>query len=171
MTERVFRKSSPKGPELANPLSKADEAVKAYERELETLENMKSVFKKSYPEAYQSLQDIFMQEDRVQERIKEAHVFVQEAKETVGDFKCVRKWKSAGYDPAEFVTLLSRFDKAGELVDDMVKTGVVEKIVLSDRASEFFSMHPAYSSHFESAWRDKKEATPAVSIPKVGVGF
>jgi hypothetical protein len=168
MTAKVFKR---KESSEESPLYRASEAVERYQEAKQLLDSMQESFKRSYPEAYRAFLNILAQMDEVQERIKEAHSLVQESKESVGEFKCVRKWKSAGYDPVEFVNLLAEYKKAGKVVEEMVKAGAVEKIVLSDRAQEYFSTNPEASSHFQNAWKDRAESTAAVTCPKIVAGF
>jgi hypothetical protein len=170
MSPKVFAKKAAVQ-EAPTPEELAEHAVVKYHTALELLENMQQAFKASYPDAYASYQNILSQLDVVQERLKEAHILVQAAKETTGEFKCTRKWKSEGYDPETFVTLLGRFDKAGQVMNEMVKLGIVQKVTLSNRAAEFFANHPEYDAHFQAAWRDKEEMTAAVSVPKVSAAF
>ena len=146
--------------------SPAHEAVARFEKEYKVLLEMRQEFRDEFPEADQALQDILRQEDMVRQTIKDAHSLVQQARETIGPFKCVPKWSAPGYNNKEFNRLVIEFDDGGDIIMDLVKAGVAS-VSLDKSATEHFAQNPELADAFKEAWEDKKEKTAAVTDPKI----
>jgi len=155
--------------QAADPtVQEAEQAVQTFLDEAARLNQMNDDFRQSFPDAFAALQEIKQQEDVVQEAIARAHPLVQQAKQDIGPFVCQRKFKKAHYDDKEFLTLTAELeDSDAQLLLDMVKEGHVKKITLSDSATGFFAQNPDVASHYQPAWRERAEMTPAVTVPKI----
>jgi hypothetical protein len=147
----------------------AEAAVITYEGERQLLEEMQEAFTQDFPDAHAALMAIKKQEDIVLEAINKAHPLVQAAKETIGDFKCTRKFAAASYDPVEVTKLLSTDEEQrSSIVDALFEAGVVKKIELhKDAMTSFTAQHPDYAEYFQVAWKEKTEKTAAVTTPKL----
>lgn len=152
--------------EVPTEIAEAQSAVDRYEDELQQLTAMKKEFRETYRDAHHALMDIQRQHDLVQEAIQEAHPLVQKAKQSFGEFKCVRKWNTAGYGENEFTELIGDHKNGGKILVEMIKAGVVKKISLDKAATAFFAQRPEYAKAFSTAWHDKSEKTAAVTTPK-----
>lgn len=149
-------------------VQEAEQAVQTFLDEAERLNQMNDDFRQSFPDAYAALQEIKQQEDVVQEAIARAHPLVQQAKQDIGPFVCQRKFKKAHYDDKEFLNLTAELDDAdAQLLLTMVKEGHVKKISLNDSVNGFFAQNPDVAKHYQEAWRERAEMTPAVTVPKV----
>lgn len=154
-------------------LAAAQEMVGKFEEEYRELQRMKEEFSKSFPEADMALQSIKEQEDLVNESIKEAHFAVQVAKESVGSFKCTRKFAAAGYNQDAFTEICSSLEDPSIIID-LITEGVIKAIVpdngtrkAAGKAVTFLAQHPDLAELFLSAWQDEVEKTPAVTDPKI----
>jgi hypothetical protein len=49
----------------------------------------------------------------------------------------------------------------------LLDNGIVDRVVLSDKATAFFAQNPEYARLIQPAWRDKIEKTAAVTDPKI----
>lgn len=154
-------------PQKVSVKEEAQEAVSQFEQEYQTLLEMRQDFEQSFPEAHQAIQSILQQEDVVQEAIKTAHPLVQQAKETIGDFKCQRKYAQAGYDDKKFMKIIDALEEGGDLVKELLSAGVIKTISLDKKAVEWFAQHPDAAQVTSDAWHDKYEKTPAVTCPKI----
>lgn len=151
-----------------NPAVKAaEEAVANFDEGHQTLLQMQADFKEQHPEAVAFLDVIKQQQDEVEGLIEVAKLKVRTAKLTVGEFVCQRKWSQAGYDGKKMMTIITDLENIGEVVEDLIKEGVVEAIGLSKSALSFIAGRPEYSELFQPAFEDKKEKTPAVTTPKI----
>jgi len=161
----VVRKGPPK---KATKLADAQAAVAKFEEELEILQQMNRDWKNKYPKAHMELKTIKEQQDLVVALIGKAKPLVAAAKETIGDFKCTRKWSSPKYNDDEITKLISNAENAGEILDELFSEGVIKTVVLdSTLAVPWIAKRPEYSEFFKKAWEDKKEMTPSVSVPKL----
>lgn len=158
------RKASPK---KVNKTAKAVAAVKRFDEEYETLQTMKKNWKKKFPKAHDALQQIKEQEDIVTAAMEKAKPLVAEAKETVGGFKCVRKWSSPHYDDKKVTDLIYEAENAADIIAEMFLEGVIKVLELDELATPWIAKRPEYSEFFKDAWVDRKEKTPAVSMPKI----
>jgi hypothetical protein len=165
MPVRPKLKSS--GPKKVDALTVAEDAVSKYNEELLLLREMKKKFKEDFPDANTYLQDIMVQEDLVQSRMQEAIPLVREARQTVGDFQCMLKKSTPNYDAAEFSKLVTEIEEGGEILIELIEGGYVKKLVLDPSAAAYFAQHPEAADHFQSAWRDAKDLTPAITPPKI----
>jgi hypothetical protein len=159
---RIGKKKTGKNSKLAA----ARRAVKKYEAELKTLEELNEEFARRFPKAHQFLTEISTQEGAVQDAINAAVPLVREAKQDVGDFKCTLKRSKAGYDDSEFTELLSDAEDGGNIVMDLLTEGCIKKVVLDPSAAAYFAQHPDDAEYFESSWRKAENLTPAVTPPK-----
>ena len=146
---------------------RAEVAVLRFQEQVDQLNEMKAQFAEQFPEAAQAQEAILQQEDVVRELVKTAHAYVQEAKESIGPFSCVRKWSSAGYDDEAVTKLLLQLENSGDVIVDLMSKGVIEQVVLSKDATAFFAQNPEYGEVVATAWCDKKEKTAAVTDPKI----
>lgn len=154
-------------------LSTAREAVEKYESEYAELQEMKTDWAGRHPDAAKELMGIRMQEDLVNEAVKEAHVAVQQAKESVGPFKCSRRWAAAGYNKDDFTKICGSLDDPSVIIQ-LIAEGVIKAIVPDNgtrssagKAVTFLAQHPELAELFLSAWEDEVEKTPAVTDPKI----
>jgi hypothetical protein len=172
MTLKV--KFTSKGPAAAKEVSKeekakqqAQTAVARFEAQYEVLQDMRKDFAQQFPDANQAYQAILQQEDAVRECITSAHAAVQQAKESVGAFACVRKWTTPGYDSEALTELIRKMDNGAELIQVMLEAGVIKEIALAKDATAFFAQNPQYAELVKPAWAEKKEKTAAVTDPKI----
>jgi hypothetical protein len=154
------------GPTELVEQSPAQEAVARFEKEYKVLLEMKQEFRDEFPEADRALQDILRQEDLVRQSIKDAHPLVQQARETIGPFKCVPKWTTPGYDDKDFNKLVVEFENGGDILIDLMRAGVA-MVSLDKKATEHFAQNPELAEAFKAAWREKQEKTAAVTDPKI----
>lgn len=157
-------------PEQDESLEKiaALDAVQRYESLRHQVEAAKTSFAQQFPEAVSALQDIRRIEDELNEAISDAKPKVAMAKETVGEFICKRRFSTAHYDSKKVTEVIGSFDNAGEVFVDLYKSGVVKTIEFDkDALTSCFARDPGYSKAFKSAWKEKTELTPAVTVPKV----
>jgi hypothetical protein len=154
--------------EKPQPTSDAQEAVQRYESLRQELEDAKAAFEKKHPKAVAALKSIRELEDSVQDAIAAAKPLVADAKETVGEFLCKRRFSAAHYDGEEVTKILGSFKNSGEVYADLYRVGVVKKIEFDkDRLVSYFARDPGYTEAFKGAWREKTELTPAVTVPKL----
>ena len=157
-------------PEPEGSLEKtaALDAVHRYETLRHQVEDAKAAFAEQFPEAVAALQSIRTLEDELNEAISDAKPKVALAKETVGDFVCKRRYSAAHYDSKKVTEVLGSFANAGEVFEDLYRAGVVKTIDFDkDALTSCFARDPNYSSAFQSAWKEKTELTPAITVPKV----
>jgi len=154
-------------PKKVSALAAAQEAVAAYEEEVENLRAMKAEFEEQFPEANDYLQDIMRQEDLIQDKIKMAIPLIREAKQDVGDFKCQLKRSSPNYDPDQFMKLVSEIEEGGDIIIELIEQGYVKKLQFDPSVANYFAQHPEASDHFSPAWREAQDLTPAITPPKI----
>ena len=152
--------------EVLTPKDVAAQAVAVYDGERELLEEMLSSFEENFPEAAKLLQHIKMQQDLVDDKIQEAKALVKQAKETVGDFLCTRKFSKPKYNDAKFTDLVGK-SKDGQVVVDLIKEGHVKTIALKPSATGWFAQHGSVAKDYQDAWQEKLELPPAVTVPKI----
>jgi hypothetical protein len=145
----------------------AERAVARFEESYGELTEMRQDFQQRFPEAHVAMQSILRQEDTVRENIKTAHSLVQAVKESIGPFSCVRKWSSAGYDDSVLTVILRQLENRADIMQGLLDNGIVDRVVLSDKATAFFAQNPEYARLIQPAWRDKIEKTAAVTDPKI----
>jgi len=147
----------------------AEDAVQAFEHEANNLSSMREEFQQAYPDAVDALEAIKQQEDVVAQTIADAKSKVAAAKITIGDFLCKRAFSQPGYDDDRLTEILMSSPQRAELFELLVEAGVI-KSVNTDRqaAAVFAAQNPKDSAPLQTAWEDKKELTPRVSVPKVG---
>jgi len=146
----------------------ASEAVQLYEQLRQRLEEAKAAFEANHPVAVNELKSIRQMEDEVQEAIAAAKPLVAVAKESVGEFTCKRRFSAAHYDNNEVTRILGTFENAGEVYEDLYKSGVVKSVEFDKSGLVTrFSRDPGYAEAFKEAWREKSELTPAVTVPKL----
>jgi hypothetical protein len=93
----------------------AHEAVQHYVQLRQRLEEAKVAFEDKHPQAVKELKAIREMQDEVQEAITAAKPLVAEAKESIGDFVCKRRFASAHYDNEKVTSILGTFENAGEV--------------------------------------------------------
>jgi len=164
---KVGSTTAPKVPQKVSEVEEAQQAVEQFEQEYKILLEMRDDYRKSFPEAYSAQQELLRQEDIVREAIKTAHPLVQQAKQTIGDFECQRKWAQAGYDEKKFMEIIDQLPEGGELIKELLSAGVVKAISLDKKAVEWFAQNPDAAQVVTDAWRDKHEKTAAVTCPKI----
>jgi len=155
------------GPKPVGALSAAQQAVEVFEAEYEELVNMRAQFEEEFPDASAFLECIKRQEDLVNDKIQNAIPLIREAKQNVGDFKCQLKRSKPRYDDAEFMKLVAQLDEGGEILMNLIEGGYITKVALDPSAAAYFSQHPAEATHFQSAWKEAQDLTPAVTPPKI----
>lgn len=159
---------APAGEESHLEKQAASDAVELYVRLRERLEEARATFERNHPQAVADLAAVRKMEDEVQEAIAAAKPLVAEAKETVGEFSCKRRFSAAHYDGEEVTRILGSFENAGEVYADLYRVGVVKRIDFDkDRLVTYFSRDPGYAKAFKEAWRKKSELTPAITVPKL----
>lgn len=155
-------------PDIPFEKAAAVEAVQRYELLRRSVEDAKASFEKSFPEAVSALQGIRVLEDELNEAIAEAKPKVALAKESVGEFVCKRRFSAAHYDGKMVTEIIGGFENAGEVYEDLYRSGVVKSIDFDrDALTARFARDPGYSKAFGAAWREKSELTPAITVPKV----
>jgi hypothetical protein len=143
-------------------------AVRVFEQLHSVVINMRQDWEQKYPDAYADQGAIKQQEDLVTEAIKAAKIAVAEARETIGDFKCQNKKSTAGYEETEFTKILNSLENAGEVIAELVRSGVIENVVLDKKVcTAYMARNPQMAEAFKPAWQDSKELTPAVTVPKI----
>jgi hypothetical protein len=143
-------------------------AVEEFTRHYALLVQMKKEWEQSFPEANDALLEIRQQEDLVQDAIKKAKPLVALAKMTIKDFIVQRKWEKPHYDDEELTRILSSLENCGDVFATLMQNGLITSVSLQkDAAIAWFAQNPEYGKVFESAFRDEKEMTPAVTVPKV----
>ena len=161
-----IRKGNVPKTEKKKPETEAKAAVELFEEELKNLETMKEDFQQSYPEAQQALEYIKHQEDLVMDKMAAAKILVAAVKKTIGDFKCQIKHKQAHYDDTLF-TALAGDQEDGDTIVSLINGGHIKKITLDKSATTWFARNPAASERYLTAWQEKKEMTPAITVPKL----
>jgi hypothetical protein len=159
------RKSSV--PRKVDTLAAAQKAVNVFEKERDRLYAMKDEFQEKFSDAHAFLQDIMRQEDLVSDKIKLAVPLIRDAQQDVGDFKCQLKRSLPHYDDQEFTQLATEIEEGGAILIELIEGGYVKKLSLDSSAAAYFSQHPEAAEHFQSAWRDAKDLTPAITAPKI----
>lgn len=169
MAKPTIKTHIPRKAVSGSPKSKAEKAVKRYEDELRTLLCMRTSWDEKYPEASRELQELLLQQDKVQDCISAAHSAVAAAKETVGEFVCKRAFSSAGYDDQALVRVLARLEEAdrASVVNAFLDQGVIKKIVLEKASVGMVAQDPDLGNKIKDAWRDRSELTPRVTTPKL----
>ena len=155
-----------KGPERG-PLELAQEAVNKFEEEYNNLINMREEFGDKFPEAAAFQQDMLRQEDAVQDCINDAVPLIREARQNVGDFTCQVKKSKPRYDDKNFLELVTQLEEGGNILMNLIEGGYIKKVALDPSAAAYFAQHPMEAEHFQPAWRDAAEMTPAVTAPKI----
>lgn len=145
----------------------AEEAVKKFEKERDLLLSMQAEFGEKFPDASAFLNDIGRQEDLVQDSINETIPLIREVRQDVGEFKCLLKRSKPRYDDKEFMTLVAEIDNGGDILLELIADGHIKKVALDPSVATYFARHPVEAEHFQSAWRDAKDLTPAVTPPKL----
>lgn len=145
----------------------AKAAVENYENQKRMLTEMKEDWEKNFPEANVAQQEILRQEDIVSEAISKAKPLVAAVKQTIGDFKATRKFDRAHYDETEILQILSTLEQRLEIFEEMLQSGIIESLSMNrDATIAWFAQRPAFSEPFSPAFKEEKEATCAVSVPK-----
>ena len=165
MPVRPRKKSSV--PKKVDALSAAKLAVEEFEAEHTELVLMQDEFAEKFSEANIFLENIKLQEDLVQSKIAAAIPLIREAKQNVGDFKCQLKKSKPCYDDKEFMSLVTQIEEGGDILINLIDGGYIKKVSLDPSAAGYFSQHPAEAEHFQSAWREARDMTPAITPPKL----
>jgi hypothetical protein len=174
----VPRKATPRPAPAAQPAPQAApeskevraarRAVEAFTEQYQLLMQMRQDWEQNFPDAKLALDDVHHQEDAVQEAIKRAKPLVAAAKMTIGDFIAQRKWEKPHYDEEALTKILGELENGGEVFATLLQQGLVASVTLQKEAAvAWFAQHPEYEQVFKDAFRDEKEMTPAVTVPKV----
>lgn len=148
-------------------LAAAQSAVKKFEGMRAELESMKDDFESQFPDAVAELQAIKKFEDDIREHIESTKLLVRDAKETVGEFKLQRRFKKAGYDVDKMLEIMGELSD-WEMLYRMAEQGAVKTITLDQSAlTLMFDYMPNDKERYSTAWKDKEETTPAVTVPKI----
>ena len=149
-------------------LEAARDAVQEFETQHRLLLEMRKDWLTNFPEARLAQEDILLQEDSVADAVKSAKPLVAKAKESVGDFIAKRKFSKPCYDPSVVTKLISELEDGLTILDEMMGDGIVKLIDLDkDAALAWFAQRPAYSEKFQDAFKEEKEMTTAVTVPKI----
>jgi len=158
----------PAAPPESKDVRSARLAVQAFTEQYQLLLQMRQDWETNFPDAKEALDDVRRQEDAVQDAIKRAKPLVAAAKMTIGDFTAQRKWEKPHYDEAELTRILAELDNGGEVFAALLHQGLVAAVTLQKEAAvAWFAQNPEYEDVFRSAFREEKETTTAVSVPKV----
>lgn len=148
-----------------NPEAEAAKAlVERYEELREEYEELQAEFREEFPEAAAQVDNIKMAGDQVLEAIASAKIAVAAAKMSFGDFQCQRKFQQAGYDPDLLVKTCLESDQ--EILIELFRAGVVKKVTVDRESAILFVESRQLDELFDEAWVDKREMTPAVTVPK-----
>ncbi len=142
-------------------------AVDLVRTERRMLEDMVQEFSDKYPEAADCMHAVEQQQDKVGNLIADAIPLVREAKETIGDFKCSRAWRQAGYDDKKLIEIFGTAEGIN-LCRALIQEGLITVVKTNrDGLVAYMAHHPDESKVLEDAWEKKIELTAKVTPPKL----
>jgi len=163
--------------EQATLVQAAAEAVEQAQELIDETHAARAEWTEGFPEANKALKAVKRLEDTTQEAIMSAKPLVAAAKQTVGDFKCSRKFSTARYGTKAVLKCFLEAYKQGDEEEQMVLASafmelidrgmVVDLKIDKDVARILLAQNPDLTELLAPAWEDRKEMTPSISVPKI----
>jgi hypothetical protein len=134
-------------------------------------------WQEDFPEASKALSAVKHLEDATEEAITRAKPLVAAAKQTVGPFKCSRKFSKAAYNSKAvlkcFLEAYQQGDEAEQgllasALMDIIDRGMISDIKIDkDVARILLAQSPDLTELLAPAWEDRRELSPSISVPKL----